>query len=209
MNIWQRFVALFRFDFRSALGSTLRLQAPEVGATGEEELAPFSFELDVQKLDYVQYRRQILDWRDEYVVQLLADGKEIFRQFSEYVEKEADEVGILRKLFAKPAAEVLEDEFFTLVRSPLADRVKTAEAQLGRLIQSRILTQPQSWSLMVEEVDSSLSVLGDLGFRPSNLEELLSKLKHLVLGERGIIDCYLKRAQAVSQFHLQATDAKS
>lgn len=209
MSVWQRLVALFRFDFRSAFGSTPRLPAPETGTAEQDEQMPLPFELDVQKLNYVQYRRRILDWRDEFAVQMLADGQEIFRQFSEYVEKEADEVGILRKLFAKPAAEVLEDKFFTLVRSPLADRVRTAEAQLGKVIQSRALAQSPSLSLSVEEVDPSLSILGDRGFRPSNQEEILSKLNHLVFGEHGVIDCYLQRAQAISLSLLQATDAKS
>jgi len=207
MSVWQRLVALFRFDFRSAFGSGQRLPVLEAGAAEHDEQRPLPFELEVRKLNYVQYRRQILDWRDEFTVQMLADGKDIFRQFSEYVEEEADEVGILRKLFAKPAAEVLEDEFFTRVRSPLADRVRTAELRLSTIIQGRELTP--SCSLTVEEIDPSLSILGDLGFRPSNQEELLSKLNHLVFGGQGIVDCYLQRAQAVALSLLQATDAKS
>lgn len=167
MSVWQRLIALFRFDFRSAVGSVPRLPPPESNAVEQSEQTALLFELDVQKLDYIGYRRKILDWRDELTVQMLTQGKDYFRQFSEHVEKEADEVGILGKLFAKPAAEVLEDDFFTLVRAPLVDRAKAAETELSKVIQCLPPTQLPALSLAVDEVDPLLSVLGDLRFRPS------------------------------------------
>lgn len=209
MSVWQRLVALFRLDFRSAFGSLPSLPPPESSAVEEDEQTALPFELEVQKLDYIRYRRKILDWRDEFTVQMLTQGKDFFRQFSEHVEKEADEVGILRKVFAKPAAEVLEDDFFTLVRAPLVDRAKAAETELTKVIQCLPTTQLPALSLAVDEVDPLLSVLGDLRFRPSNQDELLVKLNNLVFGERGIVDCYLQRAHAVSQALLQTLDAKS
>lgn len=209
MSVWQRLVALFRFDFRSAFGSLPSLPPPESNSVEEDEQTAISFELDVQRLDYIRYRREILDWRDEFTVQLLTQGKDFFRQFSEHVEKEADEVGILRKLFAKPAAEVLEDDFFMLVRAPLVDRAKAAESELAKVIQCLPPVQLPDLSLAIDEVDPLLSVLGDIRFRPSNQDELLAKLNDLVFGERGIVDCYLLRAHALSQALLQTLDAKS
>lgn len=208
MSIWQRLVALFRLSFSSVFGSAPRLPAPETDAAEQEEQSPLPFELDSQKLDYVRYRRQVLDWRDDFAVRLLADGNESFRRFSAYVENEADKVGLFRYLFAKPAAEVLRDEFLTIVRSPLANLARAAEAQLRQAIQRSAYSQSLFLSLTVEEVDPLLGVLGDLRFRTTNQKELLSKLNGLVFGKDGITDSYIQRAQSVSQSLLRATEAK-
>jgi hypothetical protein len=176
MSVWQRLVALFRFDFRSAFGSLPSLPAPDSGLADEVEQTSLPYELNVQRLDYIRYRRTILDWRDEFSVQMLTQGKDFFRQFSEHVENEVDDVGVFRKLFAKPAADVLEDDFFTLVRAPLVDRAKAAETELTKVIQCLPPIELPALSLAVDEVDPLLSVLGDLRFRPSNQDELLAKL---------------------------------
>lgn len=212
MSVWQRLVALFRFDFRSAFASSSdssqAVPIPRKGAAEVRVQETLPFELDLQKLDYIQYRRRILDWRDGFVVLMLAQGKYFLGRMAEAVEREADEVGIFRKLLAKPAAEVLEAHVTSLVRAPLLERVKAAEAELGRLVQGLPLARVLSLSLEVDEVDPSLFILGDLGFRTANRDKLLAKLDQLVLGERGIVDCYLRRAHAVSKSILDELDTK-
>lgn len=211
MSIWKRLVALFRFDFRSAFGSgepPLLLPPPEYKTANSEDRQILPFELDIHKLDYIKDRRIILDWRDEFAGQMLAHGKDLFRQFSEHLENTVQETGVVRKLFPKPAAVVLREDFFTLIRAPLASRVIDAEAQLSKIVQGLPSIQSPTLNLAVDGVDPFLTILGNLGFRPSSQEELISKLNHLVFGKRGIIDCYLMRAQSVSHSLLLALDAK-
>lgn len=207
MSIWQKILGLFRFDFRAAFGSRPRLPGPGSNAVASDDIA-LPFELDVRKLDHIRYRRQILDWRDAFSVRLLTDGKDLFRQLSEQVDRRADEIGILQRLFAKPAAEVLKDNFFALVRIPLAERVNDAETQLEQLVRSLPLAPSRSLSLVIDDIDPSLSILGDLDFTPSSQESILAKLNQLVFGERGIIDSYLQRAREIAHSLLRTLDAR-
>lgn len=211
MSVWQRLAALFRLDFRAAFAAksnqALLLPGTDLAAANVPQILPF--ELDLQKLEYMQYRRRVLDWRDGFAVLMLAQGKYFLGRMGELVDREAGEVGILRKLVARPAAEVLAWRMTALVRVPLLDRAKAAEADLGQVVKDLPLASLPSLKLEVDEVDPCLSILGDLGFRAANRDKLLAKLDQLVLGEGGIVDCYLQRASAVSELILDELDAKS
>ena len=189
---WQRLLAIFSSPNQ------------ETGGDERDEKTPLPFELDVQKLNLIQYRHQILDWRDDFSAQMLAEGKDLFWKFCEHSGNEADKVGILRKLVAKPAAKVLKDDFFKLIRSPLAERVRSAEAQLGKIIESQPPARFPPLNFSVEEVDPSLVCLRGLRFRPSNQDKIRTNLHLLVFGERGVIDCYLQRARTIAASLLQA-----
>lgn len=203
MSLWRRLVAFFQ----SAFGAVPRLPVLEDASPEQAEETPEPFELDVERLNYIQFRRRLLDWRDEFAVQMLAEGSELFRQFSEHVEKKLEDESWFRQLFAKPAAEVLEDDFYALFRSPLIQRIQAAEDRLSEIIEGHTNIQSPTSLLGVGEVDPSLFTLEDIKFRPANLAIILQKINHIAFGEYGVIDCYLRCAQDISRNLLQEKDA--
>lgn len=201
MSVWQRLVSFFRGSF----GAVPRLPAPETPSSSQAD----RFELDVERLNYIQFRRRVLAWRDEFAVQMLVDGRELFRQFSEHTEKKSENVSWVRGLFAEPAAEVLKDDFYALFRSPLIQRVKAAEDRLREVTEGKTKARSPTPLLEVGNVDPFLFTLENIKFRSANLEEILLKINHLALGEYGVIDRYLQCANDISRALLQEKDSSS
>lgn len=190
MSVWRKLLSFFG----------LRSDSLHLPALNSD--TPLTFELELEDLDYIRYRRQILDWRDNFASQLLADAGKGFQEFKQQVEKEISDVGILRKVFAKPAAEVLKEDFDQLVRAPLAKCQADTAMALEKMFQGC------SHGLAVAPIDPQLSILEDISFRAAKQDEVVSSLRRLVFDDGGMIDAYLKPAQVITQSLLVAYKQK-
>lgn len=232
MGIWQVLTTPLRFNFRSNNNSTPSTSpsepsspdiesAPDPDAlkptaepTAEEtdQLPPLPFELDLDELEYIEYRRQILDWRDGFEQQILCAGSSATQHLSQHLKKKLDGLGVFEKFLAKPASEVLVADFFMLVRAPLAEHVRTAENKLNRIIERLPETRLGSFNtavtMVVGERDPDLQVIHDVTFRPGNHKDIYEKLHQLIHGKHGIIGNYIHIAKTTSNSLLAALTKK-
>jgi hypothetical protein len=207
-SLWLNLLSFLRRDLRSFRGgSRQELPNANVGKPAPEQLDPLPSEINFQKLDQLRFRRDILDWRDEFHVRIGALAEELFSQFSSYVENKVAEVGIFRRLFTKPAGEILQTPFDDLVRVELTKRVKEAEESLAQILSKWPTTIWPPFSFTEQNLDSRLACLDEIGLKPTNQEEILDRMDNLISGEGGLVETYRSHATSIARKLIQTFEA--
>ena len=178
-----------------------------LGKAAPEQLNSLPSEINFQKLDHLRFRRDVLDWRDEFHVQIGALAEELFSQFSSYVENQVAEVGIFRRLFTKPAGEILQTPFDDLVRVNLMKKVKEVEECLSHILSKWPATTWPPFSFTEQNLDSRLACLDELGLKPTNQEEILDRIDNLIAGEGGLVEAYRNNATSISRDLIKTFEA--
>jgi len=155
-------------------------------------------EEDPRQIGSLRFRREVLDWRDEFHFQLTEAALQAKKTLAKQVEHELANMSFLRlRLFTKPARAVLEGHIESCVRSRMR---RTTQIQQAALRQ-RLLSWPphcqESASIWIMwpklEWDTRLA----LKFTADNREQILTVLGEMILGANGIAD---KHRQWATQF---------
>jgi len=150
--------------------------------------------VDFGNIDYLAFRREVLDWRDGFHARLTLTAIKLRNSFARRIRQDLADVSIFRRTLTRPASDMLQDHFIRTVRYPMIVVVKREQSELVAMTTrwlpqaSLDLTFPAPWSR------SECSCLGDLDFTPKNEEKILEKIETLILGDNGIVDSYRTRA---------------
>ena len=193
-SFWSALSAFFQRDIRSFFNTNQRqititddFSLPEIPTVDSITLLPPL--LDIIHLEHVKYRRQMLDWRDEAIIQLSSTGRNSFRGFCYHMDYMLDEVPILRRVISQSSNEVLQDTFNMMVRSKIRNQAVQAVDFLLKTLTSQGF-KIGTPALVDKFPDSELSCIEEYGFKPSNHDEIFSALELLVIGEKGIIKMF-------------------
>lgn len=146
-------------------------------------------EVDPRQIEGLRFRREVLEWRDEFHFQVTETASRARKSLAEQVEHELANMNFLRlRLFTKPASEVLERHIESWVRSPMRRTTHIEQAALRQRLLTWFPHHQESVSIWVMwpklEWDTRLA----LKFTANNRERILSVLGEMTLGENGLAD---------------------
>jgi hypothetical protein len=146
-------------------------------------------EVDIRQIEGLRFRREVLDWRDEFHFQVTETASQAMKTLSEQVDHELANMNFIRlRLFKKPASEVLEGHIEFCVRSPMTRVTQFEQAALRRRLLVWLPHRQASPSIRVMwpklEWDTGLA----LKFTADNRQQILTVLRELTLGEDGLAD---------------------
>jgi len=166
-------------------------------------------EVDLGLIKYLQFRRELLDWRDEFHFRVTECATQAEQALTAQVHQELSTMGFLRgRLFTQPAGEILANHIESVVRAPMRSTVQAQQSTLHAHLQNWFHVREQSPRCFVLfpklEWDTRLS----LKFTADNRERILAELHELILGAEGIADTYRQwatdqAAQIQQRYHAQ------
>ena len=144
-------------------------------------------EVDPRQIEGLRFRREVLDWRDEFHFQVTETASRARKSLAEQVEHEFAKMNFLRlRLFTKPASEVIERHIESCVRSPMRRTTHIEQAALRQRLLTWLPHHQESVSIWVmwpkHEWDTRLA----LKFTANNREPIHLVLGEMILGENGL-----------------------
>ena len=196
-SLWSSLLTFLRRDIRSFWrGPIPKLLTVNLSMAEPVWPEPLASELDVKKLERIEFRRSVLDWRDWFCVHIGAVANESFSQFANHVEDEVSRVGIFRTIFTKPAGEILQPPFNAIFRAELINAVKEADRRLAQLLLKWPATDWPHFSVAEQYFDDRLACIAELGFKANNQEEILERVKEMIFEDEGLVETY--RGQVIN-----------
>lgn len=194
-GLWNKTVALLNRDIRSLLSSGEEKKGQQVEENSASlTQSPIESLVDPAKLEYLAFRRQVLDWRDGFHTQVTITLLNLRSQFATHIDEELDKVSIFRQLFAKPANEVLHDAFIRSLWVPFYSWIKAEESQLGSQAEKWGAGDQRNLAFTIELSDAEKYSLGDTRFKPKNRDQIIGDLETLLLGKEGLAEIYCAQA---------------
>jgi hypothetical protein len=155
--------------------------------------------VDSRKLRELVFRRDVLDWRDNFHVNLMLELSKLNDAFAHQVHAELADTSLFRKLVSRESDQVLQDSFTRLVRLPLINAVLHEEASLNRCAQKWGMAGKGDLSFDLGVLDAGCSCLHDIGFKPSNRAMILSRSQELILGPMGLAAVFCEQGLQLSK----------
>jgi len=177
-------------EFRTPV-APLKEQEPEIVS-----------EVDPRQIEGLRFRREVLDWRDEFHFNVTETASRAQKALAEQVDHELANMNFLQlRFFTKPASEVLEVHIESCIRSRMRRTTQIEHAALRHHLLTWLPHRQDSssiWTMWPKlEWDTRLA----LKFTADNRERILTVLKEMILGENGLADTHRKWAtQYASQF---------
>lgn len=215
-SLWGSAVAFLKRDIKSffprgneygdptnvAVGSPANSGAPD-----QTELdVPIESLVDVSKLPNQAFRRDVLDWRDNFHANLMSTLSRLHDSFAQQVHAELAGTSLFRKLVTRNANEVLQDSFIRLVSFPLITEVRKEEAKLHICAQKWGMFGRVDLAFDIRVLsDQSLS-LDDIAFKPSNKDLILHTSQELITGPTGLAGIFRDQGLQLSR---QLMDSKA
>lgn len=146
-------------------------------------------EVDPRQIEGLRFRREVLDWRDEFHFQVTESAAQANKTLVEQVEHELANMNFLRlRLLTKPASDVLECHIEACVRSPMRRTTQIEQAALRQRLLTWFPHRQETasiWAMWPKlEWDTRLA----LKFTADNRERILTILGEMILGENGLAD---------------------
>lgn len=208
---WNKTVAFLNRDIRSffpgakpedeSIHLLAAAEAPE--AAGLAEL-PVESLVDIQKLPYMAFRREVLDWRDNFHANVTNTITRLQDSFIREMDVELGNTNMFRKLITRPASEVLQDGFVRMVRMPLITALRKEEAALNAYAQKWALFGKVDLEIDIRVLNSECDGLKHIGFKPSNRDLLVSRIQALLLGPGGTEEYFREQGLHISRKLLEA-----
>jgi len=165
---------------------------PEVhGDAGAQKVAEVDIrsEVDPRKIVSLRFRRDVLDWRDDFHFNVTEAASQAKSRLASQIENDLSNIGFLRnRLFKKSAREVLEDHIESCVRSPMRQALQLEQVALGRRLQGWLPNRHESVSIWIMWPKLEWDTRLDLNFTVENRDEILNTLQDLILGINGLAD---------------------
>ncbi len=158
-----------------------------------------SASVDHAQLTKLQSRRAILDWRDGFHIRATQRAQVLRDTFVDEINERLDGVGVVRRIFAKHASDVLQDLFIRTVRVPLFQYLTEEEHRLHSVLRNISARRQFGYIFEKDWSASECANLRDIRFKPANREKLRLEADSLILGESGLIRPFLVQADRIAQ----------
>jgi len=207
MEFWRRLWSFFRLDFKAAFAkNTHSLPLVTNQDNANQALWPSQIHLNSKELLLLQRRRALLNWHDDFESQINGVALDVVDSFALRTRNQIQQLGLTRKVFAKPAAEALGPAFNNQVRYPISEKVRGAEARLRELTSTWADPSNLKLSLRVIEIDPTLTILRRISLKSGNQEKIMEKLEKLVFAKGGILDSQTAHSLTVVEDLLKKLD---
>jgi hypothetical protein len=195
-KLWDKTVAFLNRDIRSflpgreapveALTLKGRVSADSIAATAPDSTVESL--VDFKKLPDMAFRRDVLDWRDNFHANITSTLVTLHDRFIRLVDNKLDNTNLFRKLITRPADEVLQDDFVLDIRMPLIMALRKEEEKLTACAQKWGLIGEIDFSFDTHRLRAECVSLNDIGFKQSNRSLIVSRMQNLMLGPLGIAE---------------------
>lgn len=167
---------------------------------------PIESLVDVSKLPDMAFKREVLDWRDNFHSNLMITLSKLHDSFAQQVQDELADTSLFRKLVSRKSDEVLQDSFIRLVRRPLITAIRKEDAKLNACAQKWGLFGKADLLFDISALSHECTSLHDIAFKPSNKDLILSSSQELILGPTGLAAVFRDQGLQLSR-KLMATKA--
>ncbi len=196
----RQMVEFLNRDVRSFLPSVLaQVDKPIAESSGTVDPVLTDSLVDSRKLDCLAFRREVLDWRDNFHAQVTLTASALHEEFIQLIDAELNEVAFFRQLIARRASEVLQGPFVREVRVPLYSSLRQEEKKRATLDDKSTSHWQFNFTFKMQWSDSECDCLGDIGFKPTNREVIVSRIETLILGDEGIAATYREQATRLAR----------
>lgn len=195
-NLWRSTVAFLKRDVKSFFprdgkdrsSTELRVDTSEDSGTPVSAPAEPSIQslVDVKKLPGMAFRRDALDWRDNFHANLMVTLSSLYDVYAQQVHVELANTSLFRMLVTRESDQVLQDSFTRLVRLPLIAALRNEEAKLNDCAKKWGVFGKANLTFDTGALNAECASLQDLGFKPSNKDQILSRCQELILGPAGL-----------------------
>lgn len=153
---------------------------------------------DPAQLHFLAYQRMVLDWRDDAHARVVQTLEESLRALIDHIDAELRETGLLRKLVARSANQVIEPVFFRLARTPLNDVLLREAARLAVHAERGALFEKIDLTFDMRLLDSECNNLLDIRFTQAKRAQIVSLLQSTLLGTDGLAAGFCKQITALA-----------
>ncbi len=160
--------------------------------------------VDENKLPGLVFKREVLDWRDNFHADMFVILNELQATFIRHVEDELRAVNVFRKLLARPSDEVLQDGFVRLVRIPLTIALRDQEALLNASAAKRGMFGKVDLSFDLAALSGECDSLKGLAFRSSNKKTIDERVHILMHGPAGLAANFYDQGFHLSRKYINA-----
>ncbi|MBS7780082.1 hypothetical protein [Acidovorax sp. CCYZU-2555] len=213
-GLWRKTVAFLQRDVKSLFPSAGgEAVAKEPNESGSETVAgtladtPVESLVDFNKLPDLAFRREVLDWRDNFHANVTLTVARLEELFIEQMHAELGNTSLFRKVIARPSDEILQDSFVRLVRVPLIAVLRQEEAKLKASAQKWALLGKVDLAFDLRRLNAECATLHDLGFKTSKRNLILSRIQTLMLGSAGIAEHFRDQGQHLSGKLMEARES--
>lgn len=160
---------------------------------------PIESLVDLRKLPDMAFRREILDWRDNFHANLMITLSRLHVAFAQEVHAKLAATSFFRKLVTRKSSEVLQESFIRLVRLPLITAIRKEEAKLSVCAQKWGVFGKADLAFDIRALRYECASLHDIGFKPSNKNLILSRSEALILGPTGLVSVFRDQGVQLSR----------
>jgi hypothetical protein len=205
-GLWSRIAVFLGRDIKSFLPRYKKMGA-ENDILKIPRVPPMEPLVDFNKLPRMAFRREVLDWRDNFHATAIITITKLRDDFVVQTCIELDKTSLFRKLITRSADEVLQDSFIRMVRWPLITTLRLEEAKLNACAQRLASFDKVNLTFDIRIMNAECISLHDVSFRPSNKSFILSQTQILLLGPEGLAEHFCKQANHLSKILLDIEES--
>lgn len=213
-GLWSKIIAFLNRDIKSFLrrGDKDRCQREQYEAKLEHAATTRADTLveslvDHNRLSEMAFRREVLDWRDNFHANVTTTISRLQDTFIEEMHAELGNMKLFRKLLSRPSDEVLQGSFIRLVRQPLIAALREEEVKLEACVQKWGSFGRADLAFDTRRLSAECISLHDVGFKPSNKSLISMRVQTLMLGPAGVAEHFRDQALHVSRKLLEAKES--
>lgn len=162
--------------------------------------------VDEKKLPGLVFKREVMDWRDNFHADMFVILNELQTIFIRHVEDELRAVNVFRRLVARPSDEVLQDAFVRLVRIPLTIALRDQEALINASAAKRGMFGKVDLSFDLAALSGECGPLKGLAFRSSNKKTIDERIQILMHGPAGLAANFYDQGFHLSRKYINANN---
>lgn len=202
-RLWDKFFGFFN----PSVGEGSSTQTTEANAIAVREVVIESLIngqidnalVDIHKLQYMSFKRQVLDWRDTFHADTITTIKRLHEEFIQQTISDLDNTHLFRKVIARPSSEILQDNFTLLVRRPLIAALRKEEMNFSATSRQWGLPKNVELCFDIRSLNAECASLNDVSFKPSNKELILLRIQALMFGADGVAENFCEQGVQFSR----------
>ena len=210
-GLWGKTVAFLNRDVTSFLPGAAQGGSAEADrlvspSTQRDDPAVESL-VDLGKLQGLAFRRAVLDWRDNFQLDVTVMVSQCQDALLQKVDANLGNTSLFRRVIAQSAESVLQDDFVALVRRPLKNFLFEQEAKLATFARQWGLPGTVELVFSTQTLRDECATLRDVGFKPSMREQIRAQLQSLLMEPAGVADGFRAQAYRISSQLLGAYES--
>ncbi len=212
-RLWSKTVAFLKRDVKSFFrADDSDRVSKELNEVGYEPIAPDSVQkpveslVDFNKLLDLNFRREVLDWRDNFHAEVTITIARLRDMFIQQIHTELGKTSLFRKLVARASDEILQDSFVRIVREPLIEILRKEESKLNASAAKWNLFDKVDLVFDIRRLNAECASLHDVSFKPSNKNLIESRIQALLLEPAGIAEHFRDQGVHLSRKLLETKE---